>query len=79
MVRQRHFLNFEVDEELLVRLDEAAEKSDLDRSKQARALIEYALGGINILDSRAYYNSKMRRLGMESNKVISIQCQYCAF
>ena len=41
---RRHFLNFEVEEELLAMIDETAKRSNWDRSKQARALIKYALG-----------------------------------
>jgi hypothetical protein len=44
MAKPRKFLNFEVTDELLHGLDEAAKKSRWDRSKQARAMLEYALG-----------------------------------
>ncbi len=44
MAKNRKFLNFEVTDELLTHLDEAAKKSRWDRSKQARAMLEYALG-----------------------------------
>lgn len=44
MAKHRTFLNFAVPDELVERIDEAAAKSGLDRSKQTRALIEYALG-----------------------------------
>lgn len=44
MAKHRTFLNFAVPDDLVEMIDETAEKSGLDRSKQARALIEYALG-----------------------------------
>lgn len=44
MAKHRKFLNFEAPDDLLEKIDAAAERSGLDRSKQARALIEYALG-----------------------------------
>jgi len=42
--KRRVFLNFPIDEELMERIDAAARQSGIVRAKQARALIEYALG-----------------------------------
>ena len=44
MAKHRQFLNFFVPDDMMVQIDRCAEKSGLDRSKQARALIAYALG-----------------------------------
>ena len=42
--KMRQFLNFPVDDDLMAQIDAAAEASGIVRAKQARALIEYALG-----------------------------------
>ena len=44
MAKTRKFLNFPVPDDLLALIDDTAKKSGLVRAKQARALIEYALG-----------------------------------
>jgi hypothetical protein len=42
--KKRYFLNFEVDKEMMGKIDETAKQSKVSRSRQARALIEYGLG-----------------------------------
>lgn len=44
MAKPRQFLNMYVPDEMMEQIDLSAQKSGLDRSKQARALIAFALG-----------------------------------